>query len=144
MNKTLPWEQRVALVRHNLHTASRSGDFTFFKTLQAQEFIEGTNHAATLSATLGDGADAILSGLDDLNSSIAYMHQDAFKNVYNSLKTYLSDDLTAEHIVGKSKIYVDATMQKHIAKHAVDKMTSPAITLIKQQPEAAQDTAASV
>jgi len=144
MNKTLHWEQRIALVRHNLHTASRSGDFTFFKTLQAQGFIEGTNHVATLSATLGDGADAILSGLDDLNSSIAYMHRDAFKNVYNSLKTYLGDDMTPEHIVGKSKIYVDATMQKQMAKHAIDKMTSSAITLIKQQPESVQDTAASV
>lgn len=144
MNRSLHWEQRVALIRHNLHAASRSGDFTFFRSLQAQGFVEGTNHVATLSATLGDEADAVLAGLDDLNASIAYMHQDAFRNVYNSLKTYYADDISSDQMIEKSKVYVDATMQKQMADHSIDKMTSSAIALIKQQNESVQDTAANV
>lgn len=144
MHKSLHWEQRIALVRHNLHAASRSGDFTFFKTLQAQGFIEGINHVASLSATLGEEADAVMSGLDDLNGSIAYSHQDAFKSVYTSLKSYFADDQDIEGIAGRSKVYVDATMQKQMADHAIDKVTGSAIALIKQQPEAVQDTAASI
>lgn len=138
------WTQRIALVRHNLHSAGRSGDFTFFKTLQAQGLTSGTNHVATLSATLGDDADVVLSGLDDLNSGIAHMHQEAFKNVYDSLKIYLSDNESLDTLAGRSKVYVDSTMQKQMADHAIDKMTSSAIALIYQQPETAQDIAANV
>ena len=144
MNKSLHWEQRIALVRHNLHSASRGGDFTFFRTLQAQGFIEGTNHVATLSAALGDEADVVLSGLDDLNASIAFMHQDAFKNVYGSLKSYLVDSQASNEIVDRSKVFVDATMQKQMADHSIDKMTSSAVDLIQQQPESLQDAAANV
>lgn len=144
MNKSLHWEQRVALVRHNLHAASRTGDFTFFKALQAQGFIEGTNHVSTLSATLGDDADTLLSGLDDLNGTLAYMHQEAFKNVYNSLKTYLAESPESDRMTGRSKIHVDASMQKQMADHAIDKISSSAIALIKQQQESIQDTAANV
>lgn len=141
MIASLHWEQRIALVRHNLHSASRSGDFGFFKSLQAQGFLAGINHTANLSATLGDDSDAVLSGLDDLNASLAYVHQDAFNNVYTSLKAHFADpDSTA----GKSKVYVDATMQKQMAHHAIDKMTSSAIALIQQQPESIHDTATHV
>jgi hypothetical protein len=145
MNKTLHWQQRIALVRHNLHAAHRGGDFAFFKTLQAQALFENTNHVATLSATLGDDADSVLAGLDDLNASIAHVHEDAFRNVYNSLKTYLHES----HVVQgdcdeKSKIFVDVQMQKQMADHAIDKATSSAVALIQQQPTAVQDTAAAV
>ncbi|KAL1306034.1 hypothetical protein AAFC00_004162 [Neodothiora populina] len=146
MNKILHWEQRIALVRHNLHAASRSGDFTFFKSLQAHGFMAGINYVSALSATLGDEADAVLAGLDDLNASIAYMHQDAFKNVYNSVKSnYVeNDNSSADHFADKSSIYVDATMQKQMADHSIYKMTSSAIALIQQQAEPAQDAAAHV
>jgi hypothetical protein len=145
MNKTLHWQQRIALVRHNLHAAHRSGDFTFFKTLQAQALFDNTNHVATLSATLGDDADSVLSGLDDLNASIAHVHEDAFKNVYNSLKTYLHESHVASgECYEKSKVFVDVQMQKQMADHAIDKATSSAIALIQQQPSSVQDTAAAV
>jgi hypothetical protein len=145
MNKTLHWQQRIALVRHNLHAAHRSGDFTFFKTLQAQALFDNTNHVATLSATLGDDADSVLSGLDDLNASIAHVHEDAFKNVYNSLKTYLHESHVASgECDEKSKVFVDVQMQKQMADHAIDKATSSAIALIQQQPSSVQDTAAAV
>ncbi|GAB7351393.1 hypothetical protein MBLNU459_g2070t1 [Dothideomycetes sp. NU459] len=144
MHKTLHWTQRIALVRYNLHSASRSGDFTFFKTLQAQGLVEGTNHVATLSDTLGDEADIVLSGLDDLNSNIAHVHQDAFKSVYDGLKTFIAQNEEFDMVAGRSKVYVDSTIQKQMADNAIDKTISSAIALISQQPPDAQDTAASV
>lgn len=79
--RKLHWTQRIALVRHNLHAARRTGDFTFFKTLQAHALIEGTDYVATLNDVLGDDADTVLSTLDNLNAGIAYVHQDAFKSI---------------------------------------------------------------
>ncbi|KAK4539224.1 hypothetical protein LTR36_000879 [Oleoguttula mirabilis] len=140
-SKQLHWTQRLALVRHNLHTASRSGDFSFFKTLQAVGFIEGTNHAATLSAAIGDDADAVLAAMDNLNAGLAYVHQDAFKNVYDNVKNSMREE-NAD--ASKSKLYVDITMQKTMADMAIDKMSSSAIGLISQQPEDVRDCAASV
>ena len=83
----LHWTQRIALVRHNLHASRRSNDFTFFKTLQAQALIDGTDHVASLYSTLGGEADPVLSTLDNLNAGIAYVHQDAFKAVYDGAKS---------------------------------------------------------
>ena len=131
----------MALVRHNLHAASRSGDFGFFKSLQAAGFLEGTNHVATLSAELGDEADIVLAAMDNLNASLAYVHQDAFKNVYETVKNNKRDD---EISIDKSKLYVDITMQRNMADMAIDKMTSSALTLIHQQPANAQESAANV
>src|SRR5438105_204805 len=86
-DRKLHWTQRVALVRHNLHAARRTGDFTFFKTLQAHALIECTDYVATLNDVLGDDTDTVLSTLDNLNAGIAYVHQDAFKSVYESAKS---------------------------------------------------------
>jgi len=144
INKSLHWTQRIALIRHNLHAASRSGDFAFFKHLQAQGFIDGTNHVAILSATLGDDADILLAALDDLNAGLAQVHEDAFKNVYDSLKSCLSDDMTRDATECRSKVFVDTTMQKQMADLAIDKMTNSAIALIQQQPAHVQDIIASV
>ena len=129
-------------MRHNLHAASRSGDFHFFKTLQANGFIEGTNHVATLSAELSDDADTLLAAMDNLNAGLAYIHQDACKNVYDNLKNNMreSEDSKAH----RSKLYVDITMQRNMADMAIDKMTSSAIALINQQPANAQESAANV
>ena len=74
----------MALVRHNLHAAARSGNFHFFKTLQANDFMEDTNHVAILSEELGDDADILLTAMDNLNAGLAYFYQDAFKNVRQS------------------------------------------------------------
>ena len=139
--KQIHWTQRVALVRHNLHAASHSGDFSFFKTLQAAGFMEGTNHVATLSAELGDDADVVLAALDNLNAGLAYVHQDAFKNVYGNLKNNMRDE---DKKADKSKLYVDIRMQKNMADGAIDKMTSSALALINQQPEKVQESAANV
>ena len=131
----------MALVRHNLHAASRSGEFGFFKTLQAAGFMEGTNHVASLSAELGDDADIVLAAMDNLNAGLAYIHQDAFKNVYENLKNNMRDD---NKEADKSKLYVDITMQKNMADMAIDKMTSSALALMQQQPPHVQDLAANV
>ncbi|KAK3696192.1 hypothetical protein LTR37_018094 [Vermiconidia calcicola] len=137
----LHWTQRVALVRHNLHTASRSGDFKFFKALQAAGFLEGTNHVATLSAEFGDDADVVLAAMDNLNAGLAYVHQDAFKNVYDNLKDNARD---SDKEGDRSKLFVDIAMQKNMADMAIDKMTSSALTLINQQQEKMQEGAANV
>jgi hypothetical protein len=141
-SKQLHWTQRVALVRHNLHTASRSGEFGFFKTLQAAGLMEGTNHAAVLTASLGDEGDPVLAAMDNLNSGLAYVHQDAFKNVYDNVKDRMREEENQE--ASKSKLYVDITMQKNMADLAIDKMANSAIALINQQPENLQDTAANI
>ncbi|KAK4495612.1 hypothetical protein PRZ48_012880 [Zasmidium cellare] len=139
--KQLHWTQRIALIRHNLHAASRSGDFGFFKSLQAAGLIEGTNHFATLTATLGDDADTLLCALDNLNAALAFMHQDAFQNVYDGLKNSMRDE---DKQADRSKLYVDITMQKNKAEMAIDKLSNSAIALINQQPAHAQDQAANV
>jgi hypothetical protein len=138
--KQLHWTQRIALVRHNLHSASRSGDFGFFKTLQAAGLMEGTNHFATLTASMGDDADTLLAAMDNLNGGLAYIHQDAFENVYKNLK----DSMREEDKADRSKLYVDIAMQKNMAEMAVDKLSNSAIALINQQPAEVQDQAANV
>lgn len=140
----LHWTQRVALIRHNLHAASRSGDFTFFRTLQAAGFMEGTNHVAALSAMLGDEADTILAAIDNLNAGLAYAHQDAFKHVYDSVKEALGADRERKNLEARSRLFVDASMQRNLADLAIDKMTSSAINLINSQPLDAQELATNV
>lgn len=93
---------------------------------------------------LGDDADAVLSAVDDLNAGIAQVHQDAFKNVYDGLKAYLAEHDEPNELAGKSKIYVDSTMQKQMADMAIDKMTSAATMLIQQQPAHVQDITADI
>lgn len=139
----LTWNPRVALVRHNLHTARRTRDFTFFKALQANAFLEGTDYVATLNNLLGDEADTIISTLDNLNAGIAFVHQDAFKTVYDSVKASMFND-GGNPETRRSKLRVDISQQKDMADHAVDKTTSSAIALIESQPAFAQDIIANV
>jgi hypothetical protein len=73
-------------MRHNLHPARRTTDLRFFKSLQAHTLIAGTDHIAILYQSLGDNAGSVLSTLDNLNAGIAYVHQDAFKTVYDAVK----------------------------------------------------------
>lgn len=138
--KQLHWTQRIAIVRHNLHAASRSGNFGFFKNLQAAGLMEGTNHFATLTASMGDDADTLLAAMDNLNGGLAYIHQDAFENVYKNLKDAMREDDEAD----RSKLYVDITMQKNMAEMSIDKLSNSAIALINQQPAHVQDQAANV
>ncbi|KAF2842992.1 hypothetical protein M501DRAFT_1027849 [Patellaria atrata CBS 101060] len=130
--RKLHWTQRVALIRHNLHAARRTGNFTFFKTLQAYTFLEGADHVATLNASLGDDADMVLSTLDNLNAGIAYTHQDAFKSVYDSAKAGMMSDADIES--RKGRLRVDISQQRETADHAIDKMANSVVALIEQQP----------
>lgn len=142
--KHLHWTQRVALVRHNLHAATRSGDFGFFKTLQAAGLMEGTNHFATLTDSLGEESDTLLQGLDNLNAGLGHIYQDAFKNVYDNVKVARRDEADDHLLADKSKLYVDVRMQKNMADLGIDRMTNSAITLIEAQPTNVQDAAANV
>ena len=137
----LHWTQQVALVRHNLHAARRTNDFTFFKTLQAHTIIDGMDHVATLNAVLGHDADSILSTLDNLNAGIAYVHQDAFKAVYDSAKSamYKVDNSPSSR---RSLLRVDICQQRDMADHAIDKTANSAIQLIHAQPAHCQDAVA--
>ncbi len=139
--RKLHWTQRIALVRHNLHAARRTGDFSFFKSLQAHALIDGTDHVALLNQTLGDNADGVLSTLDNLNAGIAYVHQDAFKAIYDNAKNNMhngGDSLASQ----KSMLRVDISQQRDMADHAIDKTTNSAINLIQAQPAHCQDAVA--
>ncbi|KAJ4303257.1 hypothetical protein N0V90_002150 [Kalmusia sp. IMI 367209] len=137
----LHWTQRVALVRHNLHAARRTNDFTFFKTLQAHAIIDGTDHVAILHSVLGNDADSVLSTLDNLNAGIAYVHQDAFKAVYDGAKSimYKADNSPASR---RSLLRVDICQQRDMADHAIDKTANSAVQLIHAQPVHCQDAVA--
>lgn len=128
----LHWTQRIALVRHNLHSARRTGDFTFFKTLQAHTLLDGIDHVAILHSVLGDEADTVLSTLDNLNAGIAYVHQDAFKAIYDSAKStmYKADNSPSSR---RSLLRVDMHQQRDMADLAIDKTTNSAINLIETQ-----------
>lgn len=137
----LHWGQRVALVRHNLHSARRTHDFSFFKSLQAHALIEGTDHVALLYSSLGDDADAVLSTLDNLNAGIAYVHQDAFKAVYDGVKSAMhnTDQSLADR---KSLLRVDVCQQRDMADHAIDKTANSTINFIQAQPVESQEAVA--
>jgi hypothetical protein len=137
----LHWTQRIALVRHNLHAARRTNDFTFFKTLQAHAIIDGTDHVAILHNILSDNADSVLSTLDNLNAGIAYVHQDAFKSVYDGAKStmYKADNSPSSR---RSLLRVDICQQRDMADHAIDKTTNSAINLIQAQPVHCHDAVA--
>lgn len=140
--KNLHWTQRVALIRSSLHSASRSGDFTFFKSLQAASMLEGTNHVAVLSAEMGDDVDTLLAAMDNLNAGLAYVHQDAFQKVFDGLKFSMKEEVTFDS--KKAQLYVDITMQRNTMAMAIDKMTNSAIALINNQSETFQESAANV
>jgi hypothetical protein len=137
----LHWTQRVALVRHNLHAARRSNDFSFFKALQAHAIIDGTDHVAILHTILGNDADSVLSTLDNLNAGIAYVHQDAFKAVYDGAKSamFKADNSPSSR---RSLLRVDICQQRDIADLAIDKTANSAIQLIQTQPVHCQDAVA--
>jgi hypothetical protein len=142
----LHWTQRIALVRSSLHSASRSGDFTFFKSLQAAGMVEGTNHVAILSAEMGGEIDILLAAMDNLNAGLAYVHQDAFQQVYDGLKSSTKDesDSASSPESKLSRLYVDIATQRTIAHAAIDKMTNSAMVLIHNQAQAFQDSAANI
>ena len=145
-NNSLHWTQRVALIRSSLHSASRSGDFTFFKSLQAAAMLEGTNHVAVLSAEMGDDVDLLLAAMDNLNAGLAYIHQDVFQKVYEALKHSMKEEGDGDATIEskRARLYVDITMQRNIADLAIDKMTNSAVALINNQSETFQESAANV
>jgi hypothetical protein len=137
----LHWNQRVALVQHNLHSVRRTNDFSFFKSLQAHALIEGTDHVAILYSSLGDNADSVLSTLDNLNAGIAYVHQDAFKAVHDAVKVAMhnTDQSPSDR---RSLLRVDIYQQRDMTDHAIDKTTNSTINLIQAQPAHCQEAVA--
>ncbi|KAF2666242.1 hypothetical protein BT63DRAFT_428020 [Microthyrium microscopicum] len=133
------WMQRVALIRHNLHSAIRTNDFSYFKVLQAHMFTEGLDYVAELS-TLHNDADAILRALDDLNVGLAFVSQDAFKTIYDNIRSSAGDDDGTR----RAMLRVDVSQQKQITDFGVDKVVSSTTSLIENQPECVQDLVASV
>lgn len=132
--------QRIALIRHSLHAASRTSDFTFFKTLQAHAFLDGTDHVAILSGLMGDEVDQVLHTLDDLNAGLAYVHQDAFKAIYDGIRTSIADEDHSR----RAKIRVDVSQQKQVADFGIDKMANAAVALIESQDVNCQEAVANV
>jgi hypothetical protein len=137
----LHWNQRIALVRHSLHASRRTNDFSFFKTLQAHALIEGTDHVAVLYSLLGDNADSVLSTLDNLNAGIAYVHQDAFKAVYDGAKAAMNDH-NQSLSDRRCLLRVDIGQQRDMADHSIDKTTNSVINLIQAQPAHCQEAVA--
>ncbi|KIW09064.1 uncharacterized protein PV09_00013 [Verruconis gallopava] len=136
----LSWTQRIALVRYNFHAALRTNDFTFFRTLQAKYFLEGTDHVAILTSLLGGEVDTVLHTLDDLNISLAYAHEDAFKNVYD----YILSSAAEEERSRRSKIRLNIGQQKATADTGIDKTAAAAIALIENQDSVLQEALANV
>ncbi|KAF2091683.1 hypothetical protein K490DRAFT_18584, partial [Saccharata proteae CBS 121410] len=116
---------------------------SFFKNVQAHSLVEGIDHLAALTDALGDAADQVLASLDNYNSVIAYVHEDAFKNVYESVKTGVREQ-SGSYDDRRAIYSVDATQQKEKAEKAIDKMINSAITMISAQPSTCQDEAANV
>jgi hypothetical protein len=140
-DRQLHWSQRVALVRHNIHAARRNGDYSFFKTLQAHAFLRGTDYVATLTAALDNDADAVINTLDNLNAGIAYVFQDAFKNIYDGVKVLMMgghDDMDTI----KAQLRVDILQQIQRADFAIDRIVNSAIALIQLQPQEHQNEVA--
>lgn len=94
---------------------------------------------ALLQFSLGDSADAVLSTLDNLNAGIAYVHQDAFKAVYDGAKAAMHTDDKANR---RSLLRVDICQQRDMADLAIDKTTNSAVNLIQSQPISCQDAVA--
>lgn len=78
-------EDCTRLAQPTSSTANRR--LYILQKLQAHILLDGTDHVAVLHSLLGDEADSILSELDGLNAGIAYVHQDAFKTVYDGAKS---------------------------------------------------------
>ncbi|KAK3060189.1 hypothetical protein LTS18_009122, partial [Coniosporium uncinatum] len=146
----LHWTQRLALIRHNLHAARRTGDYSFFKTLQAHAFLEGTDYVAALTNALWDESDNVLSTLDNLNAGIAYIHQDAFKNVYDALKSIVANANTdaadgtgtTSELDAYAQLRVDVLQQKQAADFAIDRIADSAVALVQLQQPQHQDSVA--
>jgi hypothetical protein len=109
-----------------LHSARQTGDYSFFKTLQAHILLDGIDHVATLHSVLGDDADTVLSTLDNLNAGIAYVHQDAFKAVYDSAKStmYKANNTPSSR---RALLRVDIHQQRDMADLAINKTANSAI-----------------
>lgn len=139
-DKQLHWSQRIALVRHNFHAARRNGDFSFFKILQAHAFLKGTDYVATITSQLGDDADTVLNTLDNLNASVAYVFQDAYKNIYDAMKSLMMDNSDKDDV--RAQLRADQGQQIQRADHAIDRIVNSATALIQlQQPESQNDVA---
>lgn len=69
------------------------------------------------------------------------MHQDAFKSTYDSAKSTIFK-VGENPESRKSPLRVDASQQRKMADHAIDKTANAAVSLIEAQPPHSQDAVA--
>lgn len=142
----LRWNQKLALVRHNLHTASITRDFGFFRCLQATNLVNGVDQFAALSSLLGDddgSADILILSLDKFNAVMACVHEDAYKHVYDLVNARLAEGFATFDTL-KSLYHTEAPCQRQTAGSSIDKMFNAAVDAICQHPEEVRDAAAEV
>lgn len=147
-DRHLHWTQRIALIQHNLHAASRTGNFTFFSNIQSAHFLHGVDYVATLNSTLGDEADKFISVLDNLNSGIAWSHEEAFRVVYEGLKNAATSPSATENCgydhqqAIQKRLQSDIVQQRASADGTIDKMMTTAVSMIEKQPPHVHEDAA--
>ena len=147
-NKHLHWTQRLALIQHNLHAASRTGNFNFFSNIQSAHFLHGTDYVAHLNSSLGDDADKLISVLDNFNSGIAWAHEDAFKAIYEGLNdTAIASSASNTPPSDRNKalldrLHADIAQQRASADATIDKLMTQAVAQIQLQPFDIQEDAA--
>jgi hypothetical protein len=130
--------QRIALIRHALHAAIRTKDFGGFKTLQAKSLFR-PDYVAIVHGLFEVECDAnpdfVINSLDELNSALCYVHQDAAKVVYDRIRSGFSNSSGGERSTEQRLmlIRVDISQQAQIADSAVDRIVSSAISLIESQ-----------
>jgi len=98
---------------------------------------------ANLRDALGDDADSVLSNLDNLNAVIAYVHEDAFRNVYDSIKASVTDR-RGSNDDRRSTVHADAIRERLTADSSIDKMLNSAAELLETLPSHCQEEAAMV
>ena len=147
-DKNLHWTQRIALVQHNLHAASRTGDFNFFSNIQSNHFLHGTDYVAHLNTTIGDEADKLISVLDNHNAGIAWCFEDSFKTIYQGLKAASESAQNVEKGADDhqkallTRLHLDITRQRAETDIVIDKLMSSAVAMIKRQPQDVHEDAA--
>lgn len=83
------------LIIHNLHGASRSGEFHFFESLQD---IDRSKVPILLpfSADVGNGADTVFPVMDYRNTYLIYLYEDCFIYVYADVAKWRSNITVSE------------------------------------------------
>lgn len=129
------WRQRVSLARYALQAASRTRDFTFFKTIQASLHTRWAENASLLRAVLPDDSQILVRALNDLSISMVIVHQDSYKAIYDDIRASASD---ADSISRRARLLVDICQKRQAVEFGIVKAFNAVLTLIDSQPIEAQ------